>query len=73
VPVTPTFPAFGPLGLVPLPSKWSITFGTPIATDDLGPEAAEDETLVWRVTEDLREGIQTMLDAAVRRRASVWG
>lgn len=73
LPVTPTFPAFGPLGLVPLPSKWSISFGAPIATDELDPDAARDETLVWRMTEDLRDGIQSMLDAAVRRRASVWG
>lgn len=73
VPVTPTFPAFGPLGLVPLPSKWSIVFGEPIAAEEFGAEAADDETLVWRLTEDLRERIQTMLDAAVRQRRSVWG
>jgi len=72
VPVTPTFPAFGPLGLVPLPSKWSIAFGEPIATDELGSDAAADETLVWRMTEDLRDQIQSMLDAAVRARSSVW-
>jgi 1-acyl-sn-glycerol-3-phosphate acyltransferase len=72
VPVTPTFPAFGPLGLLPLPSKWSIAFGEPLATEGLGPEAADDEPLVWRLTEELRERIQSMLDVAVRRRASVW-
>lgn len=72
VPVTPTFPAFGPLGLVPLPSKWSISFGDAIATDELGAEAAADEPLVWRMTEELRERIQSMLDDAVRRRSSVW-
>jgi len=27
LPVTPTFPALGPLGLIPLPAHWSITFG----------------------------------------------
>ncbi len=73
VPVTPTFPALGPLGLLPLPSKWSISFGPPIATDELDPAAATDETLVWRMTEDLRAKIQSMLDRAVRERASVWG
>ena len=31
-PVTPTFPLLGPLGAVPLPSKWLIEFGEPIAT-----------------------------------------
>src|SRR3954463_12538923 len=27
VPITPTFPLLGPLGLIPLPSKWIIEFG----------------------------------------------
>jgi hypothetical protein len=71
--VTPTFPAFGPLGLLPLPSKWSISFGAPIETASIGSGAADDEILVWRMTEELRAAIQTMLDAGVRRRASVWG
>ncbi len=35
-PLTPTFPWLGPLGLVPLPSKWYIEFGAPIDTDGTG-------------------------------------
>jgi 1-acyl-sn-glycerol-3-phosphate acyltransferase len=31
-PVTPTFPWLGPLGLIPLPSKWLIEIGEPIDT-----------------------------------------
>ena len=31
LPVTPTFPMLGPLGLIPFPSKWTISFGIPIA------------------------------------------
>jgi 1-acyl-sn-glycerol-3-phosphate acyltransferase len=73
VPVTPTFPWLGPLGLVPLPSKWSISFGAPIETAHLEPDAAEDEVLVWRMTGELRTAIQTMLDAGVHRRAGVFG
>jgi 1-acyl-sn-glycerol-3-phosphate acyltransferase len=73
VPVTPTFPALGPLGVLPLPSKWSIAFGTPIETAELGAGAANDEILVWRMTEELRGAIQSMLDAGLRRRPSVWG
>jgi hypothetical protein len=72
IPVTPTFPALGPLGVVPLPSKWSIAFGTPIETAELGPDAASDEILVWRMTEELRAGVQSMLEAGVRERSSVW-
>jgi 1-acyl-sn-glycerol-3-phosphate acyltransferase len=44
--VTPTFPLLGPLGAVPLPSKWIIEFGEPIETKDLGgASAAEDPML----------------------------
>src|SRR3712207_2981731 len=41
-PVTPTFPLLGPLGLVPLPSKWYIEFGEPIPTDGYDPSDADD-------------------------------
>jgi len=73
VPVTPTFPALGPLGLVPLPSKWSIRFGEVIALDQLGSQAADDELLVSRITEELRAQIQAMLDQGLHERPSVWG
>ena len=72
IPVTPTFPALGPLGVVPLPSKWSIEFGAPIETAELGPDAADDEILVWRMTEELRAQVQSMLETGVRERSSVW-
>lgn len=32
-PLTPTFPWLGPLGGIPLPTKWTIQFGEPIPTD----------------------------------------
>jgi 1-acyl-sn-glycerol-3-phosphate acyltransferase len=57
-PVTPTFPALGPLGVVPLPSKWRIEFGEPIDTSRYGPEAAEDRSLVFELSEQIREQIQ---------------
>lgn len=30
LPITPTFPLLGPLGLLPLPARWRIRFGEPI-------------------------------------------
>jgi 1-acyl-sn-glycerol-3-phosphate acyltransferase len=30
IPITPTFPLLGPLGLLPVPTKWSIKIGAPI-------------------------------------------
>jgi 1-acyl-sn-glycerol-3-phosphate acyltransferase len=72
LPVTPTFPWLGPLGALPLPSKWSIRFGEPLATEDLPADAAQDELLVSRVTEELRQSLQAMLDADVRARGGVF-
>ncbi|HVS08273.1 MAG TPA: lysophospholipid acyltransferase family protein, partial [Planctomycetota bacterium] len=72
LPVTPTFPWLGPLGALPLPSKWSIRFGEPLATQDLPADAARDELLVSRVTEELRQAIQAMLDADVHARGGVF-
>jgi len=72
LPVTPTFPLLGPMGLLPLPSKWSIRFGRPLDLHALGGDAVEDELLISRLTEELRTEIQAMVDDGVRSRPSVW-
>jgi 1-acyl-sn-glycerol-3-phosphate acyltransferase len=72
VPVTPTFPLLGPLGVLPLPSKWVIRIGAPVELAGLGPGAARDELLLSRLTEDLRAEIQALVDAGLRERESVW-
>jgi 1-acyl-sn-glycerol-3-phosphate acyltransferase len=71
-PITPTFPALGPLGVVPLPTKWSIDFGDPIDLGAYGPEAADDPILVNRLSEDVRATIQGMIDGRLARRRSIW-
>jgi 1-acyl-sn-glycerol-3-phosphate acyltransferase len=72
-PLTPTFPALGPLGLVPLPSKWLIAFGEPIETASYGPAAAEDPMLVFNLTDQVRETIQQSLYQLLLQRKSVFG
>jgi 1-acyl-sn-glycerol-3-phosphate acyltransferase len=71
-PLTPTFPWLGPLGMVPLPSKWSIDFGDPLPTTGFGPDAADDPILVNRLAEKVRGAIQRMIDGRLARRRSVW-
>ncbi|HEY7923540.1 MAG: lysophospholipid acyltransferase family protein [Burkholderiales bacterium] len=71
-PLTPTFPWLGPLGLLPLPTKWSIDFGEPIDLGEHGPEGAEDPILVNRIAESVRETIQRMVDGRLARRRSIW-
>ena len=72
VPVTPTFPWLGPLGAIPLPSKWIIEFGEPIRTDGLGAEAADDPMLVFNLTDQVRETIQHTLYRLLMLRRSVF-
>ena len=72
VPVTPTFPLLGPLGLLPAPTKWRIQFGEPLDLSAHGPEAADDEILVGKLAERVRAAIQTMLDRSVGARKSVF-
>lgn len=73
VPVTPTFPWLGPLGALPLPSKWVVRIGKPLPLEHIEADAAEDELLVSRLTEELRGRIQTLVDVALSDRESVWG
>lgn len=72
VPVTPTFPLLGPLGLVPLPSKWFIEFGTPIDTAQFGTDAADDPMLVFDLTDQVRETIQQTLYSLLMHRTSIF-
>jgi 1-acyl-sn-glycerol-3-phosphate acyltransferase len=72
LPVTPTFPWLGPLGLLPLPTKWIIKLGEPIPLDGLEAGALDDELLLSRLTEELRSQIQELINDALDLRASVW-
>ncbi|WP_049652194.1 lysophospholipid acyltransferase family protein [Kitasatospora sp. MY 5-36] len=70
VPITPTFPWLGPLGALPLPTKWTIRFGEPIATDTYPVEAADDPMLVFDLADEVRETIQhTLYELLVQRRS----
>jgi 1-acyl-sn-glycerol-3-phosphate acyltransferase len=71
-PLTPTFPWLGPLGVVPLPSKWRIEFCEPIQTASYGPEAADDRTLVFELSERVRETIQEKVYENLVKRGSAF-
>jgi 1-acyl-sn-glycerol-3-phosphate acyltransferase len=72
LPVTPTFPLLGPLGIFPLPTKWVIRIGEPISISHLAPDAARDELLISRMNEELRSQIQLLIDTGLSDRSSVW-
>jgi 1-acyl-sn-glycerol-3-phosphate acyltransferase len=71
-PITPLFPWFGVLGMIPLPSKWIIQFGDAITTDELGSGAAEDPMIVFNITDQVRETIQQTLYRLLMQRRSAF-
>jgi 1-acyl-sn-glycerol-3-phosphate acyltransferase len=70
-PVTPTFPWLGPLGMVPLPSKWLIEFGEPIKTEGRADQA-DDPMAVFNLADQVRETIQQTLYRLLERRPDPW-
>jgi 1-acyl-sn-glycerol-3-phosphate acyltransferase len=71
-PLTPTFPWFGPLGMVPLPSRWRIEFCEPIETAGYGSDAAENRALVFELSERVRDTIQQKLYENLVKRGSAF-
>lgn len=62
-PITPTFPWFGPLGLLPYPVKYRIVYGEPLRFHDrFGPDAAQDPGVVRALANQVRKAIQTLID-----------
>ncbi len=69
IPITPTFPWLGPLGLLPVPTKWTIQIGKPIA-----PPKPGDEEGTLRVAEHVRGAIDGMIaDLLAQRRSILFG
>ena len=67
-PLTPTFPWLGALGLVPLPSKWRIEIGCPLAWSGRTDARAGNATHVARRNEDVRQQVQRLVAEALERR-----
>jgi 1-acyl-sn-glycerol-3-phosphate acyltransferase len=68
MPLTPTFPLLGPLGAIPLPSRWRIEFGEPLDLTGYGPQAADDRRTVLEVADEIRDRIQSMVYDNLTRR-----
>ena len=70
-PITPTFPWFGPLGMLGyLPAKFRVRFLEPIDTAELGADPDEDKALVQTISQEVRARIQDNLHE-MRRFAKV--
>jgi 1-acyl-sn-glycerol-3-phosphate acyltransferase len=72
-PITPTFPWFGPLGMLGyLPAKFRVRFLEPIDMAELGADPDEDKALVQTVSQEVRARIQENVHEMVAARKSVW-
>lgn len=71
LPVTPTFPALGPLGLLPLPARWAIHVCPPVdvAALDLDPD---DPVAATDIASALRAKVQSELDRLRDERGETW-
>ena len=71
-PLTPLFPWLGPVGAVPLPSRWLIEFCPPVQATDYVHSANDDEQ-VGEVAEQVRDTIQAKLSELLAERGPAFG
>jgi 1-acyl-sn-glycerol-3-phosphate acyltransferase len=71
-PITPFFPWLGPLGMLPLPTKWRVEFGEPIHTERYDKDAWQDALTIFDLTDHVRDEIQQMLYRNLMARRSIF-
>ncbi|MEW6201332.1 MAG: lysophospholipid acyltransferase family protein [bacterium] len=68
-PVTLTFPWLGPLGIIPLPSKYRIFYGEPIRFfEQYEDDVLFDPEKIRHLMEEMRERIQGMIEEGLKKR-----
>ncbi len=68
-PITPTFPLLGPLGLLPYPVKYQITYGEPFRFfEEFSPKALGDPHALRYMADEVKRRVQQMVDAGVAAR-----
>lgn len=71
-PISPTFPWLGLAGFIPLPTKWYIDIGEPVATDAYKPASENNVVLVSQLTDQVRNMVQEMIHSRLAKRRSVF-
>jgi 1-acyl-sn-glycerol-3-phosphate acyltransferase len=71
LPITPTFPWFGPLGLLPLPARWHIRIGAPVDARAIVRDES-DAVAVNDLAGVVRDRIQKDVVDLVARRGNAW-
>ena len=69
LPITPTFPLLGPLGLLPLPTRYRFYFGEPLWFEG---DASDDDLVIARHIARVRRAIERLLARGLRERRGVF-
>ncbi len=69
-PLTPTFPWLGPLGLLPLPVKYHLWFGSPLGFEGSG---SDEDASVQEKVDVVRQKILALLERGRRERRGIFG
>lgn len=67
-PITPFWPLLGPLGLIPLPSKYRIIFGHQMDFSEYSEEVLEDPEKVKLLVEEVRSEVKRLIDIGLDMR-----
>lgn len=69
LPITPTFPLLGPLGLLPLPSKYRIYFGRPM---HFRGEPNDEDAVLEAKVKTVKQTVQRMIRDGLKARKHVF-
>lgn len=72
LPITPTFPLLGPLGLIPMPSPVDIHIGKPYPIpEDLSPDAPDNE--IDEHVYKIEQAVKDLIRIGLKQRREFWG
>jgi len=73
-PITPFFPWLGPLGMIPLPTKYYICYGEPFKLyEEYPPEAVNEPETMRTLADKVQLKVQEMLDELLKKRKTIFG
>ncbi len=74
LPITPLMALFGPLGMIPLPTKYTIYYGEPFHFyRDYPPDTVKDPEIIYGLVDTVKRRVQELIDAGLRERKGVFG
>ncbi len=74
MPVTPLMALLGPLGMIPLPTKYTIYYGEPLHFyRDYPPDTVKDPETIYGLVDTVKTRVQDLIDRGLRERKGVFG